>query len=108
MYSGGYAGRILRINLSNKTSKEERLSVEMARNFIGGAGFCIKVLFDEVKPGVDPLGPENILIFAPGPFTGAGIPCASRMAVTGKSPLTGAVGMSFSGVEPISNVCLKM
>jgi aldehyde:ferredoxin oxidoreductase len=48
---------------------------------------------------VDPLGPENILIFAPGPFTGAGIPCASRMAVTGKSPLTGAVGMSLSGGE---------
>jgi aldehyde:ferredoxin oxidoreductase len=97
MYSGGYAGRTLRINLRYKTSKEEQLPVEMARDFIGGAGFGIKVLFDELKPGVDPLGPDNKLIFAPGPFTGAGLPCASRMAVTGKSPLTGAVGMSLSG-----------
>jgi aldehyde:ferredoxin oxidoreductase len=99
MYSGGYAGKILRINLSNKTSREEPLSEEMARNFIGGAGFGIKHLFDEVKPGTDPLGPDNKLIFAPGPFTGAGVPCASRMAVTGKSPLTGAVGMALSGGE---------
>jgi aldehyde:ferredoxin oxidoreductase len=99
MYSGGYTGKILRINLGNRTSREERLSEEIARDYIGGAGFGIKYLFDEVKPGADPLGPENILVFAPGPFTGAGVPCASRMAVTGKSPLTGAVGMSLSGGE---------
>ena len=97
MYSGGYAGKILRINLSNKTSKEEPLPEEMARNFIGGAGFGIKHLFDELEPGADPLGPDNILVFAPGPFTGAGVPCASRMSVTAKSPLTGAVGMALSG-----------
>jgi len=99
MYSGGYAGKILRINLSNKTSREEPLAEEMARDFIGGAGFGIKHLFDEVRPGIDPLGPDNKLVFAPGPFTGAGVPCASRMAVTGKSPLTGAVGMALSGGE---------
>jgi aldehyde:ferredoxin oxidoreductase len=97
MYSGGYAGRILRINLSNRTSKEEPLSEEMARNFIGGAGFGIKHLFDEVEPGIDPLGPDNILVFAPGPFTATGVPCSSRMSVTAKSPLTGAVGMALSG-----------
>ena len=99
MYSGGYAGKILRINLSNKTTREEPLSEEIARDFIGGAGFGIKHLFDEVKSGTDPLGPDNKLIFAPGPFTGAGVPSASRMAVTGKSPLTGAVGMALSGGE---------
>jgi len=99
MYSGGYAGKLLRINLSDKTVKEEPLSEGMARDFIGGAGFGIKHLFDEVKPHTDPLGPENKLIFAPGPFTGAVVPCASRMAVTGKSPLTGAVGMALSGGE---------
>ena len=47
MYSGGYAGKILRINLSNRTSTEERLSEEMARGFVGGAGFGIKHLFIE-------------------------------------------------------------
>jgi len=99
MYSGGYAGKLLRINLSNKTAREEPLSEHMARDYVGGAGFGIKHLFDEIKPGTDPLGPENKLIFAPGPFTGAVVPCASRMAVTGKSPLTGAVGMALSGGE---------
>jgi aldehyde:ferredoxin oxidoreductase len=99
LVSGGYAGKVLRINLSDRTAKEEQLSEEMARDFIGGAGFGIKHLFDEVKPGIDPLGPDNILVFAPGPFTGAGVPCSSRMAVTGKSPLTGAVGMALSGGE---------
>jgi aldehyde:ferredoxin oxidoreductase len=99
MYSGGYTGKVLRINLSDKTAQEEPLPEETARDFIGGAGFGIKYLFDEVKPGTDPLGPDNILVFAPGPFTGAGVPCASRMAVTARSPLTGAVGMALSGGE---------
>ena len=97
MYTGGYAGKILRINLTDKTSKEEKLPLEIATNFIGGAGLGIKYLFDEVKPGTDALGPENKLVFAPGPFTGTSIPCASRMAVTGKSPLTGAVGVALTG-----------
>jgi aldehyde:ferredoxin oxidoreductase len=97
MYTGGYSGKILRINLTDKTSKEEKLPLEIATNFIGGAGLGIKYLFDEVKPGTDALGPENKLIFAPGPFTGTSIPCASRMAVTGKSPLTGAVGVALTG-----------
>ncbi len=97
MYSGGYAGKILRINLTNKTSKEEPLQEQLARDFIGGAGFAIKYLFDEVKAGTDPLCPDNKLIFACGPFTGAGVPCSSRMSVAGKSPLTGAVGLALSG-----------
>lgn len=97
MYQGGYTGRILRINLSDRTSKVERLPLNVAKDFIGGAGFGIKFLFDEVKAGIDPLGPENKLIFAPGPFTGTSVPCASRIAVTAKSPATHAVGMCLSG-----------
>ena len=97
MYKGGYTGKILRINLTDQTSKEEKLPLEIAKNFIGGAGFGIKYLFDEVPAGADPLGPDNKLIFASGPFSGTTIPCASRMAVTAKSPLTGAVGMSLTG-----------
>jgi aldehyde:ferredoxin oxidoreductase len=99
MYSGGYTGKILRINLTNKKSKEEQLPEALAWDFLGGAGFGIKYLFDEVKKGTDPLGPDNKLFFAPGPFTGTGVPCSSRMSVTGRSPLTGAVGMGLSGGE---------
>jgi len=97
MYKGGYTGKILRVNLTDKIATEEKLPLEVARGYIGGAGFGIKYLFDELKAGADPLGPENKLIFAAGPFSGTSIPCASRMAVTAKSPLTGAVGMSLSG-----------
>lgn len=97
MFQGGYMGKILRVNLSTKEISVEELSERMARDFIGGAGFGIKMLFDEVPGSVDPLGPENKLIFAPGPLSGTSAPCASRMAVTTKSPLTGAVGMALSG-----------
>jgi aldehyde:ferredoxin oxidoreductase len=69
----------------------------MAKKFIGGAGFGIKFLFDEIKAGTDPLGPDNKLIFASGPLSGTNVPCTSRMSVTGRSPLTGAVGMALSG-----------
>ena len=97
MYKGGYTGKILRVNLTDQTAKEEELHQDVAKDFIGGAGFGIKYLFDEVKGGTDPLGPDNKLIFASGPFSGTTIPCASRMAVTSKSPLTGAVGMALTG-----------
>ena len=97
MYKGGYAGKILRINLSARTAQEETLPLNLARDYIGGAGFGIKYLFDELKAGTDPMGPENKLIFSVGPFSGTTIPCASRMAVTSKSPLTGAIGLSLTG-----------
>ncbi|MGE5842924.1 MAG: aldehyde ferredoxin oxidoreductase family protein [Deltaproteobacteria bacterium] len=97
MYKGGYTGKVLRVNLTNQTAKEEALPLEVARDFIGGAGFGIKYLFDEVKAGTDPLGADNKLIFASGPFSGTTIPCSSRMSVTSRSPLTGAVGCALTG-----------
>ena len=97
MYKGGYTGKILRINLSDQSVKTEDLQEDLARLFIGGAGFGIKLLFDEVGKGTDPLGPDNKLIFASGPFSGTSVPCASRMAITSKSPLTGGVGVSLTG-----------
>ncbi len=97
MFAGGFTGVILRVDLTTRTSSTEPMPADVARDFIGGAGVGIKYLFDEVPAGADALGPENKLIFSSGPFTGTTIPCASRMAVTGKSPLTGAVGMALTG-----------
>ena len=97
MYSGGYTGKVLRVDLTSRTYAEEPLPVETARDFIGGGGFTVKYLFDEVPADCDPLGPQNKLIFAPGPFTGTTIPCASRMAINAKSPLTGAMGVGLTG-----------
>lgn len=97
MLKGGYTGKILRVNLTDQSVKTESISEELARNFIGGTGFGIKYLADEVPADVDPLGPNNKMIISVGPFCGTTIPCASRMAITTKSPLTGAVGMGLSG-----------
>jgi aldehyde:ferredoxin oxidoreductase len=97
MIKGGYAGKVLRVDLTNKTFREEPVTEAMARDYLGGAGFAIKLLYDELKPRTDPLGPENRLIFALGPLTATGASCSSRMAVAAKSPLTGAIGMALAG-----------
>jgi aldehyde:ferredoxin oxidoreductase len=97
MYNGGYAGKILRIDLTNQSTKEEAVSEELARNYLGGAGFAIKYLYDELKPGTPALDKANKLFFAVGPLTATGAPCSSRMAVVAKSPLTNAVGMALAG-----------
>ncbi len=97
MYRGGYTGKVLRVDLTSKTFKEEPLPVEVAQDFIGGSGLTVKYVFDEVPPDCDPLGPENKLVYAPGPLTGSTIPCASRMAINAKSPATGAMGVATTG-----------
>ena len=94
---GGYAGKILRVNLTDKTTVIEDLPEKVVKDYMGGTGFGLKYLLDEVDPGVDPLSPGNKLIFSTGPLTGTDAPCASRMMLTAKSPITGAVGMSTSG-----------
>jgi aldehyde:ferredoxin oxidoreductase len=97
MFKGGYAGKVLRLNLSNLSAKEEPLPENLVRDYLGGAGFGIKVLYDEVKKGTPALSEANKLIFSVGPLTASGAPCASRMSVVAKSPLTGAIGMALSG-----------
>jgi len=97
MYKGGYAGKTLWVDLTRQEAKSEPTDPELARLYMGGAGFGIKLLYDLVRPGTDPLGPDNILVFAPGPLTGTDSPCSSRMTVTGRSPATGAVGMAVTG-----------
>lgn len=78
MYEGGYAGKILRIDLSKQSAREEALPEELVKNYLGGAGFAIKCLYDEVKPDTNPLDKANRLIFAVGPLTATGASCSSR------------------------------
>ncbi|MDD5093984.1 MAG: aldehyde ferredoxin oxidoreductase family protein [Dehalococcoidia bacterium] len=92
-----YAGQILRVNLTKGDWKVEELDMDLVRRFIGGRGLGGKILFDEVDPNVDPLGPENKLIFVTGPLTGTGAPTGCRYMVVAKSPLTGAIGYANSG-----------
>ncbi|MTI60134.1 MAG: aldehyde ferredoxin oxidoreductase [Firmicutes bacterium] len=93
----GYNGNILRVNLSNKTVKNEELDIDLAQKFIGGRGLGTKMLMDEVDPGVEALSPENKLIFITGPLTGTSTPTGGRYMVVTKAPLTGTVASSNSG-----------
>lgn len=88
----GYAGKILRVNLSTGEVRKEEIPDELAEKYLGGAGFCSKILYDELAPGIHPLGPENKLVFMTGPLTGTLFPQASRYVVAAKSPLTDGWG----------------
>jgi aldehyde:ferredoxin oxidoreductase len=93
----GWVGKILRIDLSKGSCLTEELPFELAKQFIGGRGLGVKILSDEVDPKVEPLSPENKLIFITGPLTGTSAVCASRYMVVTKSPLTGAIACANLG-----------
>lgn len=93
----GLIGKILRVDLTKGKISEEAIAEEMARKFLGGRGLASKYLFDEVKPGVDPLGPKNKLIFMAGLLTGTSSPSAGRYSIVTKSPLTNIWAQSNSG-----------
>jgi aldehyde:ferredoxin oxidoreductase len=93
----GYAGKLLRVDLSEKSVKEEPLKLDYMEKFLGGNGIAARILYDEVAPHVDPLDPENRLIFITGPFTGTKAPCTGKHTVISKSPLTGIFGESIAG-----------
>jgi aldehyde:ferredoxin oxidoreductase len=91
----GYAGRMLIVDLTSKESKVEPISERFCRKFIGGNGFGTSLLLEYQKPGVDPLGPDNVLVFAVGPFCGTAIPTGAKYVIQAKSPLTGFQGKSI-------------
>ena len=93
----GWVGKILRVNLTNKTTKTEDLNQSLAKDYIGGRGLASKILLDEVDPKIDGLSSENKLIFITGPLTGTGAPCGARFMVVTKSPLTESIACSNSG-----------
>jgi aldehyde:ferredoxin oxidoreductase len=92
----GYNGKVLFVDLTSGSIKEESLPEKTYRDFIGGQGLGVRVLYERMKPKVDPLGPDNILGFLVGPLTGTGIHGA-RYQIVGKSPITGGWGDSNSG-----------
>ena len=93
----GLMGKLLRVNLTEGSILQEEIPEEKAKKFLGGRGLGTKYLFDELTPGIDPLGPENKLIFMTGLLTGTPSPSASRYSVVTKSPLTNIWAQSSSG-----------
>src|SRR5512136_1238916 len=85
----GCTGKILVVDLTTRSYEIQELPEEVYRRYLGGYGLGAYYLYRHIKPGCDPLGPDNILGFTPGLLTGSGAGFSGRYTVCGKSPLTG-------------------
>ena len=90
----GYVGNILRVNLSTKVRREEKLDEPTLKKWVGGVGVAAKILYDEVPPGVEWSDPRNRLIWTTGPLAGSGVYGAATFNVTAKGPMTNLAGAS--------------
>jgi aldehyde:ferredoxin oxidoreductase len=93
----GYQNNVLRIDLTAKKTSTEPLRMDWAEKYIGSKGLSIRYLYDELKPGTDPLSPDNILLLTTGPLTGTPTPCSGKLAVTSRSPASGTISDASIG-----------
>jgi len=94
----GYARKILEVDLDSGELKDLPLDEEMAKMYLGGKGLGLKLVYNEFRPDMQPFDPDNLLVFATGPATGARVPTSGRYPVVcSKSPQTGTVGSGNSG-----------
>lgn len=89
--------KLLIIDLQTKSWHDESIDRDLAREYIGGSGIAARLLYDRISIQTDPLGPENPLLFMPGPIVGTSMPSAGRCSVSARSPLTGFWGESNTG-----------
>ena len=92
------------IDLTTSTIDIYATPPELTRRFIGGRGVGARLLYDRVGPAVEPLSPENYLIFTAAPLAGTPWPTSARLHVTFKSPLTGAYGYANSGANSMKSM----
>ena len=85
----GYQNKVLRIDLKEKKASTEPLRMDFAKKYIGSKGLAIRYMYEELKPGIDPLGEDNKLFLTTGPLTGTPVPCSGKLSVAAKSPATG-------------------
>ena len=93
----GYFGKFLKVDLTRKSIEDFTLSDDDLKNYVGGSTLAAKIIYDYVKPGMDPLVAENPLVFATGPFIGSNVPMVSRAAICGIAPGTGLWGEATTG-----------
>ena len=88
---------ILHVNLSDKSIRRESLPPDLFNQYLGGRGLGVKLLYDNLAPGIDAMSPDNLLVFAVGPSTATSVPTAGRFVVITKSPTTGTIFDSHAG-----------
>ena len=89
---GGYAGKLLRVDLSENKVHEEKLDLSLTRNLISALGIASKIMLEELNPSIEPFSPENRLILATGALTGSTVPAANKSIMISRSLLTGVWG----------------
>ena len=87
----GYQNQVLRIDLKNRTASVEPLRMDFAEKYVGSKGLAIRYMYEQLAPGIDPLGPDNKLFLTTGPLTGTPVPCSGKLSVAAKSPATGTM-----------------
>jgi aldehyde:ferredoxin oxidoreductase len=97
MNAGGFAGQVLHVDLTDRRIEKEPLDLDLAQRFIGGLGLTIKLAYDSIVPGTDPLSPKNPLVLGAGPLVGTNLPSTSRIYAVTKLPTSGTVGWCGSG-----------
>ena len=91
-----WTGKVLRVNLTAGTCTTEDLRMDWAKSYLGQRGLATKYFVEEVSAKVDPLSPENKIIYATGPLTGTMASTGGRYSVITKGPLTGAIALTFA------------
>ena len=104
----GWTGTILRVDLTEGTVTREATDIKMAHDYLGARGLGGRIIINEVDPKTDPLGPDNKLIFAPGPLTGTFAPSAGRYEVVTKSPLNNVICLLYTSPSPRDGLLSRM
>ncbi len=89
--------KILNVDLTSGKISTLTISADDRKRYLGGKGLALKLLYDHIQPGIDPLSADNILVVMSGPATGTAAPSGGRFAVVSKSPLTGIFASSYTG-----------
>lgn len=97
MNLGGFAGRILLVDLSRRVVQTELLDAGLAEDFVGGLGISLRLAHRHLKPGIGALSPENPIILGAGPLVGTNVPASSRVYAVTKFPANGAIGWCGGG-----------
>ena len=97
MAQGGFAGRVLHVDLTSREITTQPLDYDLAKKYIGGLGLTIKLASDTIIPGTEPLSPDNPIIMGAGPLVGTNLPAVSRVHAVTKLPSSGTVGWCGGG-----------
>lgn len=97
MKYGGYAGKVLKIDLTSRESSDYPWTDDDRAHYLGGKIMAAKILYDNIKEGTDGFSPENMLVVSTGPLSGTNAPASSRFNISAVSPLTGLCASSNCG-----------